>query len=41
VKLVGDDLLGREVALLVDERKPAGSHDVTFDGPGLASGIYF
>jgi photosystem II stability/assembly factor-like uncharacterized protein len=40
VKLVVYDLLGREVALLVNEKKTAGTHEVTFDGSGLASGVY-
>ncbi len=35
------DMLGREVATLVNERKPAGAYTVQFSGPGLASGIYF
>ena len=35
------DLLGREVAVLKDGFAEAGSHHVTFDGSGLASGIYF
>ena len=35
------DLLGREVATLVNEEKPAGSYEVKFDGSGLSSGIYF
>jgi hypothetical protein len=34
-------LLGREVATLVHETKPAGSYSVTFSGTGLASGLYF
>ncbi len=34
------DLLGREVAVLVSEKKPAGSYAVTFDAAGLSSGIY-
>lgn len=33
------DILGRAVAGLVNERKSAGSHTVTFDGSGLASGV--
>jgi photosystem II stability/assembly factor-like uncharacterized protein len=41
VRLVVYDLLGREVAVLVDERKAPGSYSVEFDGTGLSSGIYF
>ncbi len=41
VKLVVFDLLGREVAVLVDERKAAGLYEVSFDGRGLSSGVYF
>ena len=34
------DMLGREVATLVDERKAAGQHQVTFDASQLSSGVY-
>ncbi|RJP81844.1 MAG: T9SS C-terminal target domain-containing protein [Candidatus Zixiibacteriota bacterium] len=34
------DTAGRVVATLVDGWKPAGAHETTFDGAGLASGIY-
>jgi hypothetical protein len=35
------DISGREVATLVDERKPAGHYRVTFDAKNLTSGVYF
>lgn len=41
VRLAVYDLLGREVSVLVNERREAGVHDVTFDGTGLSSGTYF
>ncbi len=34
-------LLGREVALLADERQTPGRHEVPFDASGLAAGVYF
>jgi hypothetical protein len=34
------DMLGREVSVLVDERKEAGIHEARFDGSNLASGVY-
>ncbi len=40
VRLSVYDLLGREVAELVNERKGAGHYTVHFDGSGLASGVY-
>jgi hypothetical protein len=40
VRLVVYDLLGREVAVLVNERKAPGSYDVSFGASGLASGMY-
>jgi hypothetical protein len=46
VQLSVYDILGREVATLVNEVKPAGSYSVTFNvgtlhGASLPSGIYF
>ncbi len=41
VRLIVYDLLGREVAVLADGRYLAGRHSFTFDGTGLASGVYF
>jgi len=35
------DVLGNEVATLVDEKKPAGNYRVSFEAAGLASGVYF
>jgi hypothetical protein len=35
------DLLGREVATLVNEEKPTGKYELEFDGSKLPSGIYF
>jgi len=35
------DIVGREVATLVDEVKQAGEYSVTFDGSKYSSGIYF
>lgn len=35
------DVLGNEIATLVNEEKQAGSYNVEFDGSGLPSGIYF
>jgi len=34
------DILGREVSVLVNERRDAGVHEVKFDGSNLASGVY-
>ncbi len=39
-KLVVYDLLGREVAVLVDEQKAPGSYTVLWDASGFASGVY-
>jgi beta-xylosidase len=35
------DLLGKELAILVNEKKDAGNYEVKFEGNSLASGIYF
>jgi beta-glucuronidase len=40
VKLVVYDVLGRLVAVLVNERRGAGSYQDNFDATGLASGVY-
>jgi hypothetical protein len=41
VKLSVYDVLGREVSVLVNEKRDAGVHNVKFDAAGLASGVYF
>jgi photosystem II stability/assembly factor-like uncharacterized protein len=41
VKLVIYDLLGREVAILVNEELKPGVYDVDFDGFNLPSGVYY
>ncbi|MGB5530719.1 MAG: T9SS type A sorting domain-containing protein, partial [Ignavibacteriaceae bacterium] len=35
------DVLGNEIATLVNEEKPVGSYEVEFDANKLSSGIYF
>ena len=35
------DVLGNEIATLVNQEKPAGSYEVEFSAIGLSSGIYF
>ncbi len=35
------DVLGREVATLVDKEQKSGSYTVNFDGQSLSSGVYF
>ena len=35
------DVLGNELAILVDEYKPAGSYEVEFDASSFSSGVYF
>jgi hypothetical protein len=41
VQLFVYDILGRKVAELVNEFKPAGVYDITFDAFRLSSGVYF
>jgi hypothetical protein len=41
VKLAVYAILGREVAVLVNERKAPGSYTVQFNASGVASGVYF
>jgi hypothetical protein len=35
------DVLGNEIATLVNEEKPAGSYALEFDASELSSGVYF
>jgi M6 family metalloprotease-like protein len=41
VRITICDVLGREVAVPVNEKKEPGSYEVKFDGTGLSSGVYF
>ncbi len=41
VKLSVYDLLGRVVAVLVNEEKPPGTYKASWDANGMASGVYF
>lgn len=34
------DILGKEIKTLVNEYKPSGRYEITFDGSSLASGVY-
>jgi hypothetical protein len=40
VKMVVYDMLGREVAELINEEKSAGRHEVSFEAGNLSSGVY-
>jgi hypothetical protein len=40
VRLAVYDMLGREVAVLADEERPAGQHSMRFDAGKLSSGMY-
>ena len=35
------DIAGKEISTIVNNNQPAGNYEVTFDGGGLSSGIYF
>jgi len=35
------DVLGKEIAILVNENKPAGNYEVNFDASKLSTGVYF
>jgi len=41
VTLTVYDLLGREVAILVNEEKRAGNYEIEFDASNLTSGVYY
>jgi hypothetical protein len=41
IKIAVYDILGREVQVLAEEFKPAGSYEVNFDASALSSGTYF
>jgi hypothetical protein len=41
VSLIVYDVLGNEIATLVNEEKPIGRYEAEFDATGLPSGIYF
>ena len=41
VQLKVYDILGNEVATLVNEEKPAGNYEVQFNGSKLSNGVYF
>ena len=41
ISLIVYDVLGKEVATLVNEEKPAGTYEVEFDAKNLSSGVYF
>jgi len=41
VQLKVYDVLGREIATLVNKEQPAGNYKVNFNAGSLASGIYY
>ena len=40
-KLTIYDILGRELTTLLNERKDAGTYEVTFNATNYASGVYY
>ena len=40
VQLKVYDILGNEVATLVNEYKPAGTYEIEFNAQGITSGVY-
>ena len=41
IKIIVYDIMGKEVAILLNERKKPGEYSVSFNGNNLSSGIYF
>lgn len=41
ITLIVYDILGNEVAVLLNEEKPAGNYEIDFNANGLTSGMYF
>jgi len=41
VELSVFDVLGQELTILVNERQPAGTYQIQFDGQNLPAGLYF
>ncbi|MEJ2507843.1 MAG: T9SS type A sorting domain-containing protein, partial [Ignavibacteriaceae bacterium] len=41
IKINVYDILGNEIAILVNEEKPAGNYEVEFNASNFSSGIYF
>lgn len=40
VRIVVYDMVGREVAVLVNEEQPAGRHQILWNAQNIASGMY-
>ena len=40
VRIAVCDLLGKEIATLINEHKPAGTYTIEFDASRLSSGLY-